>query len=153
MSCRIYRTVIAGSLGVLIAACGSSGQTTSNTGVLAIAGTYPTTVVLSQSTCPGIAVANATTTITHTAGASTFTLSHAGNDYSGDVTATGDFTTRSKAVSGGGETHTLTIAGRFTATGFTATVSASVARATAPTTCSYSVAWTGARTSGTNTFP
>ncbi len=153
MSIRNCRSVTIGSIILASVACGSSAQTVVGAKVLSVGGSYPTTVALSQSTCPGITVANATTTITHAAGATTFTLSHAGNDYTGDILTTGDFTTRSKAVSAAGETHTLTIAGRFTTTGFTATVTAAVTRPTAPTTCSYTVSWTAARTSGTNTIP
>ena len=153
MSYRNCRNLTIGSIIIASVACGTSAQPLVGASVLSVGGSYPTTVALSQSTCPGITVANATTTITHATGATTFTLSHAGNDYTGDITTTGDFTTRSKAVSAGGETHTLTIAGRFTITGFTATVTAAVTRPAAPTTCGYTVSWTGARTSGTNAIP
>jgi hypothetical protein len=138
----------------LAIACGSSTQVpVDTTPKLSVGGTYTTTVAVLQSSCPGLTVANTATTVSHTAGASTLTVSHAGNDYPGNVTPQGDFTTQARAVSGGGETHTLVIVGKFSTSGFTATVNAAVARTTAPTTCSYSVSWTGTRTIGTNTFP
>ncbi len=137
-----------------ISACGGSTISTGQpSGVLSVGGSYPTTVSLSQSTCPGITVANGTTTVAHAAGAATLTISHAGNDYSGTVTTAGAFTTQAKTVSGGGEAHTLTITGQFSANGFTAQVAVTVARQTAPASCSYDVAWTGTKTGSANSFP
>ncbi|MEO7457836.1 MAG: hypothetical protein ABIY52_16355 [Gemmatimonadaceae bacterium] len=138
----------------LLAACGGATQPhTTFTPQLSVGGTYPTTVALTQSTCPGITVANNTTTVTHVSGSTSITVTHAGNDYAGQVTNQGTFVTQAKTVSGGGEDHTLVITGTFTATGFSAIVAVSVTRPTAPTTCAYTVTWTGTRSNGTNTFP
>ncbi len=146
-------TVVVGSL-ALLGACGGATQLqTPVTPQLSVGGTYPTIVALTQSSCPGITVSNTTTTVAHAAGSTSLTVSHAGNDYAGQVTPQGSFATQAKTVSGGNEAHSLVITGAFTTTGFSATVAASVTRPTAPTTCGYTVTWTGTRSSGTNTFP
>lgn len=112
------------SSAALIAACGGSSPGTQPSTDLQVAGTYDTAVTLQQSTCTGITVQRFTTSVTHTAGASTLTITHAGNSYTGAVQRNGSFTTTPKAVSGGNETHTLTIAGTFSTTAVNATVTA-----------------------------
>jgi hypothetical protein len=93
------------------------------------------------------------TTVAHAAGATTLTLTHAGNGYAGTLQRDGTFATTPRAVGAGGETHTLTIAGRFTRTGLDATVTADVQRETAPRTCRYVVRWAGTKQGDPNVIP
>ena len=118
-------------------ACGSTAAPASS-----IAGTYSTTVALTSSTCAGITVQNNPTTVAHTAGATTFTLTHAGQTYTGTLASNNTFTTTAKAIQVGTTTHTLTIAGAFTPNGFTADVTAIVSGSES---CQYLVHWVGSR--------
>jgi hypothetical protein len=134
-----------------IAACGgdSSGPNTTD---LHVAGTYDTAVTLQQNTCGAITVQRFVTTVAHTAGATTLTLTHNGISYAGTVQRNGTFATTPKPISAGAETHTLTIAGTFTTTAIDATVTADVARA-GSTSCQYSVKWAGAKQGAPNVIP
>lgn len=121
-------------------------------GALRVGGQYATAVSLKQSSCDGVTVRDMPTSVSHTAGATTLTLTHAGNTYSGAVARDGTFATSPRGVAGGGELHTLTITGKFSTTGFTATVNADVSRGGIPA-CSYVVEWLGTRASGENVIP
>ena len=135
----------------IIAACGgdSTGPTPTQ---LSVAGTYTTAVTLQQNGCTGITVQTFPTTVAHTAGATTLTLTHAGNSYAGTVQRNGAFVTTAKAVGGGAETHTLTIAGTFSTTAIDATVTAVVQR-TGSANCQYTVKWAGPKQGGPNVIP
>ena len=138
---------------VIVAACGSddpADPTPSNE--LQVGGTYNTAVTLQQNGCTGITVQTFATTVAHSAGATTLTLTHAGNAYSGTVQRNGSFSTTPKAVGGGGETHTLTIAGTFTTTAVDATVTAVVQR-TGQAECTYTVKWAGPKQGAPNVIP
>ena len=132
-------------------ACGGGSSDPSSTD-LRVAGTYDTAVTLQQSTCTGITVQRFATTVAHTPGATTLTLTHNGLTYSGTVQRSGAFATTPRAVTGNGETHTLTIAGTFTTTAIDATVSADVQR-TGSANCQYTVKWAGPNQSGPNVIP
>jgi len=136
----------------LIAGCGDSSDPTPPTTELQVAGTYDTVVTLTQNGCTGITVQPFSTTVTHTAGASTLTLTHAGNSYSGTVQRNGAFATTPTAVGGGGETHTLTIGGTFSTTAIDATVTAVVQR-TGAANCQYTVRWAGPKRGSPNVIP
>jgi hypothetical protein len=126
------------SLAVLAAVfCASSSAPESP-----IAGTYQTAVTLTSNTCTGISVQNNPTTVAHTAGATSFTLTHVGQVYTATLAADNKFTTASKAIPVGTTTHTLTIAGRFAGGGFTADVTAVVSGSAS---CQYIVHWVGTR--------
>lgn len=139
-----------------VAACGG-GSTPDPVGpdpdVIRVAGDYATAVTLGESSCPGVAVQPMPTVVTHAAGATTVTLTHAGNSYAGTLQRDGTFATTPRAVGGGAETHTLTIAGRFTRTGLDATVTADVQREAAPRTCRYVVRWVGTKQGDPNVIP
>jgi hypothetical protein len=137
---------------VVVAACGGDSTEPTPSNELQVGGTYNTTVTLQQSACTGITVQTFPTTVTHTAGSSTLTLTHAGNAYSGAVQRNGSFATTPKAVGGGGETHTFTIAGTFTTTSMDATVTAVVQR-TGQADCTYSVKWAGPKQGPPNVIP
>ena len=143
------------ALPLLAAACGggSTPDPGPDPGVIRVGGEYATAVTLGESTCPGIAVQSLPTTVAHTAGATTLTLTHAGNAYPGTLQRDGTFGTTPRAVGGGAETHTLTIAGRFTRTGLDATVTADVQREAAPRACRYVVRWVGTKQGDPNVIP
>lgn len=144
------RIVLLAATPVMVAAC--SGSSDPGPRELSVGGTYNTAVTLQQNGCTGITVQTFPTTVTHTPGATTLTLTHAGNSYTGTIQRNGTFATTPRAVGGGGETHTLTIAGTFTTTAIDATVTADVQR-TGSANCQYVVKWAGPRQSGVNVIP
>ena len=128
------------SFAALLLAASCAG--TSSVPASQIAGTYQTAVSLTSSTCSGITVQNNPTTVAHTAGATTFTLTHAGQTYNGTLGANDAFTTAARPIPVGTTTHTLTISGSFTTAGFVADVTAVV---TGSASCQYVVHWQGTR--------
>ncbi len=136
--------------GVAMTACASASSP--GDPVLAVGGNYPTAVTLVASSCTGITVQSNATTVSHAAGSNSVSLTHAGQSYSGTVSNTGSFSTTPKAVAAGSDTHTLTINGQFTTSGFTATVAASVTSPSSPA-CTYSVQWVGTKTGSPNVIP
>ena len=136
----------------LLPACGGSSSSGPSSTDLRVAGTYDTAVTLTQNACTGIVVQRNATTVAHTPGATTLTITHAGNAYSGTVQRNGAFSTTPKAVGGGGETHTLTITGTFTTTAIDATVTAVVQR-TGSADCQYTVKWAGPKQGEPNVIP
>jgi len=129
-----------------------SGADARDPTLLYVAGQYPTAVTLTQSTCQGIQVASMTTTVTHEAGATALSLRHAGVMYGGTIERDGAFLTEPQSVGSAAETHRLTISGRFSTTGFDATVTAEVTRNAGPV-CTYSVSWIGTKTGEPNVIP
>ena len=119
-------TSLALAAATIVAACGGSSSSEPEPNDLRVAGTYDTAVTLQQNGCTGITVQRFATTVSHTPGASTLTVTHASNAYSGTVQRNGAFATTPKAVGGASETHTLTITGTFTTTAIDATVVAVV---------------------------
>jgi hypothetical protein len=137
---------------VVVAACGGDDGPTNPSNELQVGGTYTTAVTMQQNGCTGITIQTFATTVTHTAGANTLTLTHAGNSYTGTVQRNGSFSTTPKAVGGGAETHTLTIVGTFTTTAIDATVTAVVQR-TGQANCQYTVKWAGPKQGSPNVIP
>ena len=107
---------------------------------------------MTQNTCPNVTVQVQPTTVTHAVGATTLTLTHAGNSYSGTVQRNGAFSTTPKALTAGAETHTLTIAGMFSTTAIDATVTAVVQRSGSAD-CQYTVKWVGPKQGEPNVIP
>jgi hypothetical protein len=140
---------LATAIAAIVLACGS---TTEPAGI-SVGGTYATAVALTSNTCGSVDVQPMPTTVTHATGATTLTVTHAGNSYSGTLASDGSFTTTPRAISANGSTFTIALTGRFTTSGFEADVGVDVQQPTAPTTCRYVVHWIGTRTSGTNTLP
>lgn len=115
---------------------------------LSVGGTYATQVtLLPGSTCSAPTVRDNPTDVAHTPGASTLTLTHAGTAYSGTVAQTGAFSVPGTAVGSGA--FTISIAGQFTAMGFTATAHVLQSQPS----CSYDVSWVGTKSGAPNTFP
>ena len=120
--------------------------------LLYVAGQYPTAVALTQNACQGIQVESMTTTVTHTPGAAELSLRHASVMYTGTIERDGAFITAPQSVGGTAERHRLTISGRFSTTGFEATVTAEVTRNAGPP-CTYVVSWIGTKTGAPNVIP
>jgi hypothetical protein len=134
----------------LVLACGGgssspTGSTNQQQQTSALAGTYQTAVSLTSNTCTGISVQNNPTTVVHAPGATTFTMSHAGQTYTGALGTNNAFTTQPKPIEAGSVTHTLTIAGQFTTNGFTADVTVNVTGTGNGAPCQYVVRWVGTK--------
>ena len=132
--------------------CGGS----SDVRQLSVGGTYSTAVALlpAGNTCGAVQVQNNPTVVAHAPGAATLSLTHAGTSYSGtvtnnsgDVSPAGAFSVPATDVGAGA--FTISIAGQFTATGFTATVHVVQHQPS----CQYDVSWVGTKSGPPNTFP
>ena len=157
MFARQTRFTTFGSLVVLsclIQSCTSSNGPGGEDEVLRVAGTYTTQVSLTANTCTGITVQSLPTTVAHTAGATTLSLTHGPLTYTGAVAVTGAFTTSPNVIQdpAAGMQTTLTIAGQFSTSGFVADVTANVVRTTPPN-CAYTVHWVGTKQGSANTIP
>jgi hypothetical protein len=109
------------------------------------AGTYATQVSLlhGQNTCGAVSVQNNETTVDHTKGEDRISITHAGNTYEGTVDDSGHFKTKPRTLPMGDSEYTISIVGRFSSTGFDATVTVEVKQPSSPSTCSYKVVWKG----------
>ena len=137
------RTAFSCVAAVAFACGGSSGMRQ-----LSVGGTYATQVtLLPGSTCSAATVRDNPTEVAHTPGAGTLSLTHAGTIYSGTVTPAGAFSVPGTAVGGG--VFTISIAGQFSAMGFTATTHVIQSQPS----CSYDVSWVGTKSGDPNTFP
>lgn len=119
---------------------------------LSVGGTYPTHAVLiaGSNTCGAVTVQDNVTTVTHSAGLHTLSLTHAGTTYDATIDDNGVFLTSLKTLNAGGAQFRIVVDGQFSATGLTATVAI---QQTAPTSCSYMVSWTGTKQGASNTIP
>ena len=113
-----------------------------------IAGRYDVTVALGANSCGAVTVQTQATSVSHAAGDSRFTLVHGANSFAGTLNADMTFVTDPLTLAGGdGSTLTVRIQGRFPSQAIEATVTVDVrGRPVVPATCSYVVAWTGAKT-------
>lgn len=120
---------------------GSSSGTTPTTpsNVLAVAGTYPTraAVIAERNTCGTVVVQDNPTVVTHTAGGTEVSFSHAGSVYRGTVDTSGRFTTPAANFPFPDADYTIALTGRFSTTGFEATVE--LTKRTPASTCTYAV--------------
>ena len=138
---------------VLLAACGggSSPSTTPTTTSPQVGGAYDVAVRLLDNDCASAPTVQAQpTSVTHAAGAATFTLVHGGLQVAGSVGRDGAFTTQPLAVQDALGPATLTIAGRFATTGIEATVTVAVTPASPSAPCRYRVGWTGTKQGSPN---
>jgi hypothetical protein len=136
---------------LLVAGCGDSSEP--DPAQLSVGGTYQTAVTLESNTCGDVTVQPAPTTVTHAPGASTLSLAHAGNSYSGTVQSNGSFATTPLVVTQSTSSFTTSILGQFSTSGFEAQVTVQVQQQIQPSSCQYVVRWVGTRTSGTNVIP
>jgi len=139
-----------------VGACGggsSPASTTPPARLLSVGGTYAVAVALGANTCGAVTVATQPTSVTHTPGAARFTLTHGSNTFAGSVATDGTFATDPLALNDAGSTLTVTLQGRFTTAGLTATVTVDV-RPPAPSgACRYLVEWTGTKQGAPNVIP
>lgn len=135
---------------------GSSAAPTTPTtpsNVLAVAGTYATraTVIADRNTCGSVTVQDNPTTVTHTAGGSEISLSHAGSTYRGSIDTAARFSTPAANFPFPDADYTISINGQFSTTGFTGTVE--LIKRVGATTCTYAVTWVGTKQGTPNTIP
>jgi hypothetical protein len=139
-----------GSLaGLVTVGCGSTGGPT-QAPVLSVGGTYQTAVSLLQSTCVGTVVQTFPTTVTHTPGASSLTVTHAGSVYSGTVSADASFRTPAAPFVISGVTYQIGIAGQFTVSAMDATVTV---QAGVQPPCQFTARWVGPKSGAPNVIP
>jgi hypothetical protein len=109
-----------------------------------VAGEYTTKVALKRDDCGGVMVQDNPTVVTHDTANAIITLRHAGTTYGGKLAADSSFTTVPKEVNvNDGFVYTITIKGRFRASGFDA--EATVDKASSTTKCRFVVTWSGTR--------
>jgi hypothetical protein len=136
----------AAAMAALLMACGggSSPSTTPGAASPQVGGAYDVTVRLLDNDCGGTPTVQAQpTSVAHSPGAATFTLTHGGLQLAGQVARDGTFTTQPLAVTDPMGPATLALAGRFTSSGLAATGTVTVAQAAG--TCRYTVGWTGVK--------
>jgi len=101
-------------------------------------------VALLDSSCEGIDVQDAETTVEQESGSDTVTLTHAGTTYTAVLADDDTFTADPVQVVVGEQTHSLVVHGSFSDQGFRASVLATVTGGAAGP-CAYEVAWVGTR--------
>lgn len=90
------------------------------------------------------------TIVTHTPGASTLTVTHAGSVYTGTVSSDASFRTPAAPVVIGGVTYQLGIVGQFAVSAMDATVTVQVG---AQPPFQFSARWVGPKTGAPNVIP
>jgi hypothetical protein len=133
-------------LALCVVSCGGGATPPSTTpsAVPQVGGPYDVAVRLQQNDCPAApTVQPQPTSVSHAAGASSFTLAHGGLTVTGSVARDGAFTTQPLAVTDPQGPATLAIAGRFTPGGLEATVTVGVTGSSGA--CRYLVGWTGTK--------
>ena len=119
--------------------------------LLSVSGSYPTHVtLLPGGTCSGVMVQDAVTTVGHSPGGTSLTLTHAGVSYSGTVDTAGNFQTSSRTVVVSPARYDISVTGRFTVSGLEAIVTVDQ---TDPTSCTYAVQWVGTKSGSPNVIP
>lgn len=150
MRIHTLSTTIAAILAVVSVGCGGSTPGTVAPRVLRVGGTYQTAVSLLQSTCVGTVVQTFPTTVTHSPGASTLTVAHAGSVYTGTVSADATFRTPAATFQINGVEYLIGIVGQFTVSGMDATVT--VAAGLRPP-CEFTARWVGPKIGAPNVIP
>jgi hypothetical protein len=139
---------------IVASGCGGGGASPAAPDTrIQVGGSYPTAVALVENDCGAVTVLPMTTTVGHTAGASRLTLAHGGTTYNGSLGPDASFTSDPQDLRDqDGSTLTVRIAGRFSTTGFDATVTIDVLR-TSGGRCRYVVRWTGTKQGAPNVIP
>ena len=139
-----------------VAACGAATSSpTPTTAELTVGGTYPTEVslVAGKNTCGAVTIQANPTVITHTSGASTFSLVHTSIVTTGSVKRDGSFTTDLTTLVIGSTSYKIGITGQFLTNGLTAVVHLDVTQPGPPATCSYEVQWTATKQGAASVIP
>lgn len=122
--------------------------------VLRVSGLYATDVSLVADSCGGSVVQSNPTDVTHTPGATTLSLTHAGSRYTGTIGTDGRFQTTPSSLDLNGFSYLVGVTGRFNASGFVADVTIDrFQQGTQLQRCRYVARWQAARSSGTNVIP
>lgn len=90
--------------------------------VLRVSGVYATDVSLVADSCGGSVVQSNPTDVTHAAGATTLSLTHAGSRYDGTIGTDGRFQTTPSPLDLNGYSYVVAASGRFSTSGFVADV-------------------------------
>ena len=109
------------------------------------AGTYATTVSLGQNSCGAVTIQDMPTVVTHNKSTGAVSFAHSGLSWTGSVDAQNNFTTTPTTLDANGFHYVIALAGHFTASGFTATVTLDRTLATGAGQCQYVVNWIGTR--------
>ena len=129
-----------------------SSPTGPNPAALQVAGMYQISQTAVDDTC-GMSSAPVTFagTVAHTAGGTTFTLTDTvGTNFNGTVERDGNFiATAAIGPDSGGQTYSERLEGRFTTTGFSATLRVDVS----PRNCRFTRSWIAAKQGAPNVFP
>ncbi len=136
--------------GLVTVGCGGAKAGPVTPSVLSVAGTYQTAVSLLQSTCIGTVVQTFPTSVTHTPGASTLTVSHAGSVYTGTVSSDASFRTPAAPFVISGVTYQIGIVGQFTVSALDATVTV---QAGVQPPCQFTARWVGPKSGAPNVIP
>ena len=118
--------------------------------VIRVAGTYQTAVTMVSNDCPGQTVQQHPTVVTHAAGATALSLTHAGSTYSGSLTADGAFSTTSLTQVFDGISYVVSITGQFTETAIDALVLVEAGRQPP---CAFTARWAGPKNGDPNVIP
>lgn len=161
--CRLMGRGWLGVAAVLVlGACGGSSSpvvpsattaATPSSTALSVGGTYAVSVALADNTCGAVTVLTQPTSVTHTPGASRFSLAHGSNTFLGAVAADGSFMTDPLALNDGGSVLSVSLLGRFTTGGLTAVVTVDVRPPMPASPCRYLVQWTGTKQGTPNVIP
>jgi len=131
--------------------CGSGGPGTPPApALIQVAGQYQIAVALTENDCGDVEVRPLPTTVAHTAGAASFSLTHGGTTYAGHLAAEGRFTTDRLTLPGSGGSTQVDIAGQFSTGGLQALVTVNLE---GPPQCRYVVRWTGTKLGAPNVIP
>lgn len=138
--------------------CGSGGGSTPgqpSAAQIQVGGQYQVTVALGSNTCGSVTVQAQATSVSHTAGAARFTLTHGANAFGGSLSADGSFVTDAVTLTDAdGSRLGVGLQGRFTTAGLQATVTVDVsARPGGAADCRYVVQWTGTKVGSPNVLP
>lgn len=117
---------------------------------ISVGGTYQTSVSLIGSTCTGTVVQTFPTIVTHTPGATTLVLTHAGSAYPASLNSTGSFVSTPRSYEIGGSSYMIGITGQFSTTAVDAVVTVQPS-VTPP--CEFSARWQGPKVGGPNVLP
>ncbi|MBC7843377.1 MAG: hypothetical protein H7099_13735 [Gemmatimonadaceae bacterium] len=90
------------------------------------------------------------TTVTHTPGAATLTLTHAGSVYTGTVSSDASFRTPAAPFVIGGVTYQIGIVGQFTLSAMDATTTV---QAGVQPPCEFTARWVGPKSGSPNVIP
>lgn len=143
------RVALSLALGIA-AACSSSNGDKNSDQAISVGGSYQTAVALVENDCPGQAVEQHPTVVSHEPGSTTVALTHAGSTYSGTLAADGSFTTTPVTQVFGGVSCTIGISGQFSVTAMDAMVQVDAARRPP---CSFTAHWAGPKDGNPNVIP